>query len=249
MELTDPQKDRLRQRLGEIYGPVGEVWTDRFVDLLGPLPSAEVARRPSWDEGDAVLIAYADHVGDEGEYPLRAFRRFLLEHRLDEMFSTVHLLPLFRSSSDDGFSVIDYTRVEPTLGDWDDLRALGYNFDLMLDLVLNHVSQRSRWFEEYLSGEEPGVRYFHEVEPSADLSAVTRPRSLPLLTEFDTSRGRRHVWTTFSADQVDLNYGEPQVLWEISRVLLDYVGRGARMVRLDAIGYLWKEIGTSCIHR
>ena len=77
---------------------------------------------------------------------------------------------------------------------------------------------------------------------------MTRPRSLPLLSEFETSRGRRHVWTTFSADQVDLNFAEPEVLREMTEVLLQYVQQGARIIRLDAIAYLWKQIGTSCIH-
>jgi len=125
---------------------------------------------------------------------------------------------------------------------------LNERVDLMFDLVLNHVSQRSGWFEDYLSGVEPFSRYFIEVDPSQDLSAVTRPRSLPLLTPFETNRGTRHLWTTFSADQIDLNFAEPDVLIEMLDILLLYVEQGARFVRLDAIAYLWKEIGTNCIH-
>ena len=77
---------------------------------------------------------------------------------------------------------------------------------------------------------------------------VVRPRALPLLTPFPTAAGEKKVWTTFSADQVDVNVRDPDVLLELIDVLLMYVGLGARFIRLDAIAYLWKEIGTSCIH-
>jgi sucrose phosphorylase len=248
MERTTPDIGRLRQRLREIYGPPGEVWAPRFAQLAAAWLPEPVSTGTLWDERDAVLIAYGDHVLAAGQRPLHALREFLVEQDLGSLFSTVHLLPFFPASSDDGFSVIDYRAVDPALGDWDDVRDVGQTSDLMFDLVLNHVSQHSRWFQEYLQGHEPYVRYFHEVDPAADLSAVARPRSLPLLTEFSTSRGPRQVWTTFSADQVDLNFDEPQVLLELTEVLLDYVRRGARIIRLDAVAYVGKQIGTSCIH-
>jgi glycosidase len=240
--------DRLRQRLNEIYGPAGEAWAPRFAQLIAAAPPVRQRAAPQWDQRDVALITYGDHVRAPGQPPLRALHQFLLRHRFDEMFNILHLLPFFPHSSDDGFSVVDYQAVDPALGDWDDVRALGRSFGLMFDLVLNHVSQHSRWFQDYLLGREPYVRYFHEVDPGTDLSAVTRPRSLPLLSEFQTRRGRRHVWTTFSADQVDLNFAEPEVLRAMAEVLLQYVQQGARIIRLDAIAYLWKQIGTSCIH-
>ncbi len=240
--------DRLRQRLREIYGPSGETWLPQFARLAANAADERETHAPRWDERDAVLIAYGDHVHAPGEHPLHTFQEFLARHRLEEMFRIVHLLPFFPHSSDDGFSVIDYTTVDPALGGWDDIHDLGRSFDLMFDLVLNHVSQHSRWFQDYLQGREPYVRYFHEVDPAADLSAVARPRSLPLLTEFATSRGPRHLWTTFSADQVDLNFAEPQVLLDMAEVLLQYVRHGARIIRLDAIAYLWKQVGTVCVH-
>jgi hypothetical protein len=66
---------------------------------------------------------------------------------------------------------------------------------------------------------------------------------------WSTSRGTQHVWTTFSADQVDLDYREPRVLLAVTEVLLDYLRHGATMLRLDAVAFLWKEAGTDCIHR
>lgn len=247
MEWTTTEMDSLRQRLREWYGPPGEAWAPRFAQLAEGLPAAESAG-PLWDQGDAVLIAYGDHVRQAGQRPLRTLREFLVEQDLGSLFSTLHLLPFFPASSDDGFSVIDYRAVDPALGDWDDIRDLGHTLDLMFDLVLNHVSQQSDWFQQYRQGREPYVHYFHEVDPAADLSAVARPRSLPLLTACETSRGQRHVWTTFSADQVDLNFDEPHVLLELAAVLLEYVRRGARIIRLDAVAYVGKRLGTSCIH-
>ena len=78
---------------------------------------------------------------------------------------------------------------------------------------------------------------------------MTRPRTSPLLTPFTKANGDVvHLWTTFSADQVDLNYRSPAVFLKMVDVLLDYAARGARVLRLDAVAYLWKEVGTACIH-
>jgi sucrose phosphorylase len=119
----------------------------------------------------------------------------------------------------------------------------------MFDYVVNHFSAQSRWFEDYLADAE-GFREFPiEVDPAADLSMVTRPRSLPLLTAYEKNDGRRvHLWTTFSADQIDFNFRSLDVLEKMIEVMLLYVKQGANILRLDAIAYLWKEIGTACIH-
>lgn len=200
-----------------------------------------------WDQGDIALITYGDMVRRGDEAPLRTLTQFLKDH-VRGAVSTVHLLPFFPWSSDDGFSVKDYREVDPALGTWKDVKALGQEFSLMVDLVLNHVSRASRWMEDYVSGILPARRYFIEVDPRSDLSAVVRPRNLPLLTAVQTSRGERHLWTTFSDDQFDLNFANPDVLFEFLDILLLYISMGARIVRLDAIAYLWKKPGTSCIH-
>ncbi len=196
---------------------------------------------------DALLITYGDQFRAPGEPPLQTLHRFLRDH-LGRAISGVHLLPFFPYSSDDGFSVIDYRRVDPKLGDWEDIDRLHESFSLMFDLVLNHVSSRSEWFQRYLAGDPQFADWFIEVDPAVDTSQVVRPRSLPLLTPVETARGRRYVWTTFSPDQIDLNYANPAVLTEMIDILLFYVERGARIIRLDAIAYLWKTIGTTCIH-
>jgi glycosidase len=204
-------------------------------------------RRRTPTERDVILITYGDQVRRPGEPPLRTLAAFLEDH-LEGVVSGVHLLPFFPSSSDDGFAVIDYREVDPALGAWDDVERIGRRFDLMVDAVFNHVSARSRWFQGFLAGEPRYRDWFIVVDGDPDLSQVVRPRALPLLTRFDTALGPRRVWTTFSPDQVDLDVRNPEVLLALIEVLLFYVARGAKLIRLDAIAYLWKEIGTPCIH-
>ncbi|MFB0515284.1 MAG: alpha-amylase family glycosyl hydrolase [Candidatus Neomarinimicrobiota bacterium] len=201
----------------------------------------------SLTERDAFLITYGDQIREPGQPPLQTLAEFLNKY-LTKAVSGVHLLPFFPYSSDDGFSVIDYRRIDPELGTWGDIGSIGRNFRLMFDAVINHISSQSAWFRGFLHGQAPYVDYFITEDPSTDLSAVVRPRAAPLLTSFDTVSGPRHVWTTFSSDQIDLNYANPQVLLEIIDLLLFYVEHGAEIIRLDAIAYLWKERGTSCIH-
>jgi sucrose phosphorylase len=170
------------------------------------------------------------------------------DKRLTKAFSAVHLLPFYPWSSDDGFSVIDYRKVNPDSGEWRDVERLGENFDLMFDLVLNHCSRQSSWFRDFVAGVEPARKFFITESPKTDLSQVVRPRTSPLLTKTTTREGTAHVWTTFSADQVDLNWQNPDVLFEFLDILFYYIAKGAKIIRLDAVAFLWKEIGTSCIH-
>lgn len=203
--------------------------------------------RNNWDESDSILISYGNSVIREGELPLHTLQRFLNRH-LAETISSVHILPFFPFSSDDGFSVMDYLEVNPTLGDWEDIEAIGKDYKLMSDLVLNHMSSRSRWFENFKKRIDPGKDYFVEGNPNDDHSQVVRPRNSPLLATVATADGERHVWCTFSTDQVDLNFKNPKVLLEFVRIIRKYLNHGVAIFRLDAVAFLWKETGTSCIH-
>ncbi len=205
------------------------------------------AAPPPLDQGDAVLIAYADQFQRVNEPPLHTFQD-ISQRYLKGVITGLHLLPFFPYSSDDGFSVIDYGKVKPEWGDWEDVTRLGADFRLMVDLVLNHVSVQSDWFQSFLKGDEYFKDFFISLPPDTDLSAVVRPRTTPLLHRFETAAGPRWVWTTFSADQVDLNYQNPQVLLQIVDNLLFYVEKCAKLIRLDAVAYLWKATGTACIH-
>mgnify|MGYP000179707376 CR=1 FL=1 len=255
--MTTPSSPRQRilDHLTFLYGP------DRAPALMGRLKAIledfrrrnphlarkGPARRDRLTERDAVLITYGDQVTAPGKRPLVTLAE-LLERHAAGAITIVHLLPFFPYSSDDGFSVIDYTAVNPALGTWEDVERVGRRFRLMFDAVINHISVQSRWFQEFLRGNPEYAEFFITVEEGTDLSMVVRPRALPLLHPFQTAEGEKWVWTTFSADQVDLNYANPEVLLRIVEVLLFYVEKGAEIIRLDAIAYLWKKLGTPCIH-
>lgn len=205
-------------------------------------------RKAHWDEKDVVLITYADQFRESEAPTLRTFSRFYQQH-LQSSFNLVHLLPFFPYSSDDGFSVIDYHQVSAICGDWTDVAELHQHTRLMFDFVCNHISAHSSWFKHYLAMDAGWDDFFISMPPATDLSAVTRPRTSPLLTPFEMADGStRFVWTTFSADQIDLNFANPEVLLRMADVLLDYLAKGADYVRLDAVGYMWKTPGTNCIH-
>ncbi len=248
---TNPIRTRrLKTLLGRLYGDRVAADTLRSIhDLMRRQRLAQKAplNAEPLSERDALLITYADQVQEPGKTPLRTLARFC-EHRLGEAISGVHILPFYPWSSDDGFSVKDYFAVASEYGTWDDLAEFRPHFDLMFDAVFNHASVQGDWFQRFLRDEPEFRDFFVTVQGDPDLSQVVRPRALPLLTEFPTARGPEKIWTTFSADQVDVNVKNPRVLLALLEALLFYVRHGARFIRLDAIAYLWKEIGTSCIH-
>lgn len=200
-----------------------------------------------WDENDILLITYGDSIISQEHSPLKSLNKFLVEH-VDETFSSVHILPFFPYSSDDGFSVIDYRQVNPALGDWEDINLIADKFKLMFDLVINHVSRESLWFSDFIADQHPARDYFISMHPDTDVSHVTRPRNTPLLVPVNTHRGVFHLWATFSEDQIDLDFSNPDVLLEFIDILLYYVSNGARLIRLDAIAFLWKDPQTTCVH-
>ncbi len=198
-------------------------------------------------EQDTILITYGDMVQEEGQLALQTLAAFLKKH-LADVVSTVHILPFYPYSSDDGFAVIDYKQVNPVLGSWDDIFQLRNDFRLMFDAVINHISSQSAWFQGFLRGEPDLQEYFTVVEKDTDISHVFRPRATPLLTPFKTAEGEKLVWTTFGTDQIDLNYSNPEVLINVIDILLFYAAHGAEFIRLDAVTYVWKELGTNCIN-
>ena len=186
-------------------------------------PASPRPANEPWSERDAWLITYADQFGTSNEVPLRSLHRFYRQ-RLEPWLNGVHILPFYPWSSDDGYSVVDYLSVDAAYGTWDDVELLGRAARIMYDAVINHVSTGSEWFRGYLAGDSAYEDFFIALPPDTDLSAVVRPRTTPLLTAFSSAEGEIHVWTTFSADQVDLNYRNPKLMLEILRVLLEYAG-------------------------
>lgn len=200
-----------------------------------------------WDESDIALITYGSTVQSKNEVPLQTLHRFLKTH-IGQTIGSVHILPFFPYSSDDGFAVIDYLTVDESLGDWADIEAIADDYRLMADLVINHGSSKSKWFQQFLSDKAPGKDYYFTADPAVDTGAVVRPRSHPLLTPFQTTAGERHVWSTFSADQVDFDFSNPDVLLEFVKIIAAYIDHGVRIFRLDAVAFLWKKIGTPSIN-
>ena len=237
----------LRHRLLTfLYGDAAE-GVRREVDALLRQHGSHESGQGGWSERDAWLITYPDQFQLPGGTPLQALGAFFDQH-LVPWLNGVHILPLFPWSSDDGFSVVDYLAVDPANGTWDDVESLGRRHRLGLDAVLNHMSAGSEWFTGFLAGEPEYADFFHTRREGADYSSVVRPRTSPLFTTFEAAAGPVDVWTTFSADQVDLNFSNPRVLLASLDVLLTYARRGASFIRLDAIGLLWKEVGTTCMH-
>lgn len=245
--------DQLLRNLATLYGadraPEVHARLTALVDQhRQQLPAASrPAPAPTLCSRDWFLIAYPDHVQQAARLPLRALNDFLAA-AAPGLVTGLHLLPFFPSSSDEGFSVVDFRQVDQRLGTWNDVARLSRGRRLMADLVLNHVSRQHAWFQAFLRQEPPYDDYFITVPPGADTSSVVRARTHPLLTPVETANGTRLVWTTFSADQMDLNYHNPLVLAEIVDTMLFYLAHGVRVFRLDAVAYLWKELGTPCIH-
>jgi len=243
------KKKELKQRLEVLYSADDVKKAEQKIALLIQSYKEKIVSKPyHLTQEDVILITYGDQVIEPSEEPLLTLGRFL-EESVKEFINTVHILPFYPYSSDDGFSVIDYKDVSPRMGSWDDIEALSEDFNLMFDGVINHISQYSYWFKSFLENNPKYKNFFIEVDPSTDLSKVVRPRALPLIHEYkDIDAKSRYVWTTFSKDQVDLNYGAYEVMIAMLDVLLFYVEKGAKLIRLDAIAFLWKEIGTECIH-
>lgn len=204
-----------------------------------------------FSEKDMIMITYGDMISDGGGTPLAVLARACDAYL--EAPDILHILPFFPYSSDRGFSVVDFRRVDPRLGTWEDIHRLAGRYRLMFDGVLNHVSAHSEVFQQFLDG-DPAVREFFIAYNSPDeltpdqRSKIFRPRVSDILTPFMTINGPRYLWTTFSEDQIDLNYRNPRVLLSVVDSLLFYIRQGADLLRLDAVTYIWAEPGTECIH-
>ena len=195
----------------------------------------------NYSEEEVILITYADIIKKDEEVPLQSLEKFLLSY-VGKSISVLHVLPFFPYSSDDGFSVKYYYNVSGDLGTWDDLESLSRNYKLMYDAVINHTSSKGKIFEEFLQGKKEYNNFFIQKDCDFDYSNVVRPRTSPLFSRFNNIE----LWTTFSSDQIDFNFKNPNVLLKAIDILLFYISRGASILRLDAASYLWKESGTSC---
>jgi sucrose phosphorylase len=262
-EFTPAKRSRLKARLEFIYGAEA---TEKYLTELERICQVYYAHKPAalieqergfdragrFTEKDIILITYGDLIRGRGRSPLESLGQFC-DSYLEGTINTLHLLPFFPYSSDRGFSVTDFETVDPNLGTWDDIWGLEERYHLMFDAVFNHISSKSRWFMEFLNGNQYYNDFFIVYDSPDDLTPeqraqIFRPRTSDVLTPYATLDGRKYVWTTFSEDQVDLNYQSPEVLRRVLEIMLLYVRHGADILRLDAVTYLWSELGTSCAH-
>ena len=199
------------------------------------------------------LIAYADRLAVD----LKQLKA-LLRGPLEGIFGGVHLLPFFVpiDGADAGFDPVDHTQVDPRLGDWGDVRALGEEVEVMADLIVNHISSDSPQFKDFSrnGAKSPFAGMFltyDRVFPlgarEQDLTRIYRPRpGLPFTSVTLQSSQKRLLWTTFTPQQVDIDVQHPQGRAYLSTILSRFHSSGIRMVRLDAVGYAIKKAGTSC---
>lgn len=240
-------KEAVTNHLKNIYGETYEAdFTEALMHILEKQKNIKTKTEPLTQE-NVYLITYGDSIYEEGKAPLSTLHRFLDEEAKD-MITDVHLLPMFPYTSDDGFSVTDYREINPELGTWEDIDDFSSDFRLMFDFVANHMSKSSEWFQRFLDDDEQYKHYFFEKEEGFDTSNVVRPRTSPLFHTYSGKTKNKTVWTTFSEDQVDVNFNNFKVLLEMTEILLEYIQNGASSIRLDAIGFIWKQSGTSCIH-
>jgi len=246
--ISDPSHT-INKRLHRLYPEeIAQRAVNDIIDLIFKYKQRVNSKEYHLSQKDIIMITYGDQVSKDHEPSLETLKNFMDNH-LKGIINSIHILPFYPYSSDDGFSVVNYNAVDPHMGSWKEIEAISKDYRLMVDGVINHISQFSDWFKAYLSGDPYFQDFFVDVDPSIDLSNVVRPRATPLLSEFTDEEGKiRNVWTTFSKDQVDLNYKSHRVLRNVLDALFYYIEKGATLIRLDAIAFIWKEIGTECVH-
>ena len=243
------QKHNINKRLYKLYPKETALKAlENIQNLINKYKQTINSNEYHLSQKDIILITYGDQVSKNSEPTLQTLNEFMNNH-LKGVINSVHILPFYPYSSDDGFSVVDYKEVDPHMGSWREIEHLSDDYRIMVDGVINHISQFSSWFKAYLSGDKNYDDFFIELDPTTDLSKVVRPRASPLLHEYLDDHGKIHnIWTTFSKDQVDLNYKSYKVLCAVLDAMFFYIEKGATLIRLDAIAFIWKEIGTQCVH-
>ena len=247
---------RVLQHLNRIYADVldkknikqlANSLLEHVIETQNDMPLHITEDGESWSQNTIVMITYADTIEDKNSLPINSINKFLKEYCADT-FEIVHILPFFPSSSDKGFSVKDYYSVYHQFGQWNDILRISKEFGVMADVVINHGSSESLWFKNFIKGEGKGSDYFLNFDEPFDTSKVVRPRTSDLLNPVETADGTKYIWCTFSKDQVDYNFSNPVVLFEFIQIIIFYLSRGITVFRFDAVAFIWKKIGTSCIN-
>ena len=218
------------------------------------LPKYNIPTKTVIMKNKVQLITYADRLGGGNITELHR----LLKRPLDGLFGGVHLLPFYYpiNGADAGFDPIDHMQIDPCLGNWADVKALGQDVDLMADLIVNHVSSASPQFMDYSEKGDASIyngmfltmgSIFPNGATEAELLSIYRPRpGLPFSYVTLKNGKKRLLWTTFTKQQIDINVNHPQGQAYLQSVLQTLHENNIRMVRLDAIGYAVKKAGSSC---
>ena len=247
---------RVLQHLNRIYADVldkknikqlSSSLLEHVIETQNDMPLHITEDGESWSQNTIVMITYADTIEDTNSLPINSIDKFLKTYCADT-FEIVHILPFFPSSSDKGFSVKDYYSVYHQFGQWNDILRISKEFGVMADVVINHGSSESLWFKNFIKGKGKGSDYFLNFDEPFDTSKVVRPRTSDLLNPVKTTDGIKYVWCTFSKDQVDYNFSNPVVLFEFVQIIIFYLAKGITVFRFDAVAFIWKKIGTSCIN-
>ncbi|WP_335869482.1 sucrose phosphorylase [Bacillus sp. 2205SS5-2] len=203
------------------------------------------------------LITYPDSMGGD----LKTLNQVLLQHFSDIFKGGVHILPPFPSSGDRGFAPLTYLEIEPNFGTWEDIRKIGENFDILVDLMVNHISRKSPYFQDFLQKGRKSEyadlfitldKIWDDGEPiQTDIDKMFLRRSLPYSTfTIEETGEEERVWTTFGktdpSEQIDFDINSEKVRGLFTDFFVNFKEQNVKIVRLDALGYVIKKLGTSC---
>ncbi len=203
------------------------------------------------------LITYPDSLGGN----LENLESVLNQYFTDLFQGGVHILPPFPSSGDRGFAPLTYFEIAKEFGSWENIKAIAAKNDIMIDLMVNHISQKSEYFQDYLQNGKDSVyadlflnlnKIWEEGNPKMeDIDKMFLRRTLPY-SEFEmgSDKNKEKVWTTFGkqdpSEQIDFDINSPIFKDLLVRILQNFKDNNIKMVRLDAVGYVIKKLGTSC---
>ena len=219
--------------------------TDQIFEIAPQVKNDD--RSENWNENDIFLISYGDSIVSAKDKKLKTLKKFVDEF-IKPHFNNIHILPFFPFSSDNGFSIIDYKKVRDDLGSWEDISLLSKDYRVMADIVINHASKQSEYFQKFVRGNYEYKDFFISLDKDEGFEEVDRPRSSNLFQEIEISNQKKYLWCTFSHDQIDLNFKNPRVLLFFIKLIYLYLKHGIKVFRLDAVAFLWKEKSTNCLN-
>jgi len=222
-------------------------YSDLILELIKTFQKDYKFKKEIISEKSLLLISYGDNLKNKNEVPLKTLKNFF-EKNLKNFFEILHVLPFYPSSSDGGFSVTDHKNVNKDLGTWHDIRSLSNHTSIMADLILNHSSIKGKWFNSFIKEKEDHKNFFFTIDDNFDFSKVIRPRDHKLIQIYNYKKKNNKLWCTFSHDQIDLNFKDPLVLIEFIEIVLLLLSKGVTTFRLDAVAFIWKKNGTSCVN-